>query len=178
MPADFPAAFDGLKRVLQKNAKGMVVLQDSPTEFSVVTRATAPNKKPLWFGAVYSKKSAVTYHLLPLYYNPKLHAAAAPELRARMQGKACFNFQRPDPKLFASLDALTRLGREQWERAGFLAPGPITPERLAAALRAAGEDPTAIAAKRRATAAQAKTRRAATLAKTRSSGRARRASRR
>ena len=167
MPSDFPAAFAALRRILQKHAAGMIVQTDTPTEFIAVTRAIGPNHKPLWFGAVMSKKSAVTYHLMPLYYNPRLNASIAPQLLARMQGKTCFNFQRPDPPLFARLEELTRLGREQWEQAGFLEPGPIPPERFAAALVSAGEDPAVIAASRKKKGAQAAAKRAATLAKRR-----------
>jgi len=165
MPSDFPAAFAALRRILEKQAAGMIVHADTPTEFTLITSAIGPNKKPLWFGAVMSKKSAVTYHLMPLYYNPRLLTAIAPELKARMQGKTCFNFQRPDPALFARLDELTRLSRDQWERWGFLEPGPVPPERFAAAAKSAGLDPVAIAAKRRQVAARATARRKATLAK-------------
>jgi hypothetical protein len=171
MPTDFPGAFAALRRILQKQVTGMIVQTDTPGEFTLVTPAIGPSRKPLWFGAVMSKKSAVTYHLMPLYYNPALQAAIAPELRARMQGKTCFNFQRPDAALFAGLDELTRLGREHWERAGFLEPGPIPPERFAAALRSAGEDPVAIAELRKQKGAQAAAKRAATLRKRRTTPR-------
>jgi hypothetical protein len=167
MPTDFPGAFTALRQILNKHAAGMVVEADTPSAFTVVTPAIGPNKKPLWFGCVMSKKSAVTYHLMPLYYNRKLKAGIGPELLARMQGKTCFNFQRPDPLLFAQLDELTRIGREQWERFGFLEPGPVSPERLAAALTVSGEDPAAIARRRKKVGAQAAAKRAATLRKKR-----------
>jgi hypothetical protein len=138
VPSDFPAAFAALREIMRKHADGMIVLVDTPVDFTLVSPAIGPNKKPLWFGAVLLKKSAVTYHLMPLYYNPTLQAAVPAELLARKQGKTCFNFQRPDAALFAELDELTRLGRETWQRIGFLQPGPIPRERFeAAAERAA-----------------------------------------
>lgn len=164
MPGDFPGAFAALKALLRKQAAGMIVQADTPKDFIVITRAIGPNRKPLWFGAVMSKKSAVTYHLMPLYYNPRLMATIAPELKARMQGKTCFNFQRPDPALFDRLDDLTRRARDQWEEAGFLEPGPIPPERFEAALRAAGEDPDAIATRRKRVVARATAKRSAARA--------------
>jgi hypothetical protein len=167
MPSDFPGAFAALRQILKRHAHGMIVQADTPSAFTVITPALGPNKKPLWFGCVLSKKSAVTYHLMPLYYNRKLLSSIGPELLDRMQGKTCFNFQRPDPALFARLDQLTRTGREQWQRFGFLEPGPISPERFAAALTASGEDPAAIARKRKRMGAQAAARRAATLKKKR-----------
>ena len=163
MPADFPGAFSALRAILKKHGAGMVVLTDTPTDYTLQTRATGPNKKPMWFGGVMLKKSAVTFHLIALYYNPALERTLPPALLARKQGKACFNFQRPDPELFAMLDALTEQVRRQWERHGFLEPGPISQERLGAALRAAGEDPVALAKLRRSKGRAAAKKRAATL---------------
>jgi len=154
MPADFPGAFAGLRKILSKHAAGMLVHVDTPVDYTVITRAHGPNKKPLFFGAVYSKKSAVSFHLLPLYYNPRLHATLGPELKARMQGKACFNFQRPDAKLFAELDELVATARDQWKRAGFLEPGVIARERFTAVLKASGGDVGAMEARRQAVLAQ------------------------
>ena len=165
MPSDFPAAFGALREILKKHSAGMTVLADTPTDFSVITKSIGPNKKPMWFGAVMSKKSAVTFHLLPLYYNPKLQAIVPPELLKRKQGKACFNFQRPDAELLRQLDAVTKQARQQWERAGFLKEGPISKEQMSAALRAAGEDPEAITALRKTKAAEASAKRAATKKK-------------
>jgi len=165
MPTDFPGAFAALRRILLSHAGGLIVLADEPADVSLASRAIGPNQKPLWFGAVYVKKSAVMYHLMPLYFNPKLQAAITPELKARMQGKTCFNFQRPDAALFACLDELTRLGREAWERAGLLEPGPVPPERFAAAYRSAGGDANTLAATRKAKGIAAAAKRAATIRK-------------
>jgi hypothetical protein len=120
MPTDYPAAFAALRAIMKKHSGGMIVKSDKPDDFTLVTRATAPNGHPMWFGAVLMKKSAVTYHLMPLYFNPKLQAAVDPKLLARKQGKTCFNFQRPDDVLFAKLDELTAEARRQWETLGFL----------------------------------------------------------
>jgi hypothetical protein len=165
MPSDFPAAFAALRDVLKRHSAGLTVLADTPTDYTLITPATGPNKKPLWFGAVLLKKSAVTFHLMPLYYNRTLEATIPPELLARKQGKTCFNFQRPDAAMFAHLDSLTRQARERWESAGFLNPGPITQDQLNASLLAGGENPDAIAKARRAKGKGAAAKRAASLAK-------------
>lgn len=165
MASDYPAAFSALRAILKRNGRGLVVHADTPTDFTLITPAIGPNKKPIWFGAVLLKKSAVTYHFLPLYYNPKLQATIPPELLPRKQGKACFNFQRPDAALFAQLDALTARGREHYERHGLLIPGPVPAERFAEMLRASGEDPEAIAKIRIAKGQQAAAKRAATKKK-------------
>jgi hypothetical protein len=163
--SDFAGAFSALREILVRHADGMIVLADTPTEYTLATRALAPNKKPMWFGCVLSKKSAVTYHLMPLYYNPKLQSAVSPQLAARKQGKTCFNFKRPDAALFSQLDVLTKEGREQWQRLGFLEPGPIPPERFADALRAGGHDPAALTKVRAAKGKAAAAKRARTLRK-------------
>ena len=87
MGKDFEGAFAALREMLRKHAHGMVVHEDTPTGYTVITRGIGPNKKPLWFGAVMLKKSAVSYHLMPLYFNPKLQAQVPEELRPRKQGE-------------------------------------------------------------------------------------------
>jgi len=111
------------------------------------------------------KKSAVTYHLFPLYFNPKLQGTIPAELLPRKQGMTCFNFQRPDDALFSKLDGLTQRARECFERTGFLAAGPISREKLEDSLRAAGEDPAGIAKLRKTKGKAAAAKRAATLKK-------------
>lgn len=170
MSSDFSGAFAALREILQKHAAGMVVQADTPKEFTVVSRAVvAHNQQPLWFGCVRVGKSAVSYHLMPLYFNPALQAAVPAELRPRKQGKTCFNFQRPDAALFAMLDELTRRGREGFERHGMLEPGPVPQERFNAAMRAGGEDPERIARVRKRKGKQAAAKRAASLATKRAS---------
>ena len=156
MATDFPAAFAALRDVLKKHSSGMVVQADTPTDYTLATRALLRGKLPMWFGCVKRGKSAVSYHLMPLYANPKLVAAVPGALKARMQGKSCFNFQRPDPELFAVLDELTRQGREHFEKHGFLQPGPLSQERIEAAARAAGADVDGMAKRRKEVAARRK----------------------
>lgn len=64
--------------------------------------------QPMWFGGVQRMKAYVSYHLMPVYSHPALAATIPPQLKARMQGKSCFNFKTKDPLLFARLEALTR----------------------------------------------------------------------
>ena len=169
MASDFPAAFAALRDILRKHCEGLIIQADKPTEFLVITPTIGLNKKPFWFGAVMSKKSAVSYHLVPLYYNPKLKAMIPSELGKRLQGKTCFAFQRPDELLFAQLDELTRVARERWKKAGFFEPGQMSQERFDAAMRASGSDPEKIAATRKKRVSVANAKRKATLAKKRAS---------
>ena len=108
---------------------------------------------------------APTYHLFPLYFNPKLQATIPKELLPRKQGKTCFNFRRPDPALIAMLDTLTATAREHWSRQGLLTPGPVSPDQLAAAARAGGTDTDALARLGKSKSQAAAAKRAASLRK-------------
>jgi hypothetical protein len=55
-------------------------------------------------------KTYVSYYLMPVYALPELLDGLSPELRRRMQGKACFNFTKVDEALFAELATLTADG--------------------------------------------------------------------
>lgn len=47
---------------------------------------------------------------------PELVKGLSPELKKRMQGKACFNFTSVDEGLFQELAALTSKGFEEFRR--------------------------------------------------------------
>ncbi len=55
-------------------------------------------------------KNYVSFHLFPVYMFPDLLDGISEELKARMQGKSCFNFRAPDAVLFRELAALTKEG--------------------------------------------------------------------
>jgi hypothetical protein len=55
-------------------------------------------------------KRYVSFYLMSVYGQPDLLDSLSPELRRRMQGKACFNFTRVDEPLFAELAALAARG--------------------------------------------------------------------
>ena len=44
MAKDFPGAFAALREILKKHSAGMVVQADTPTEYTVVTRAVLPRR--------------------------------------------------------------------------------------------------------------------------------------
>ncbi len=94
---------------------------DKPGQYFLETKAAAssgPYKgRHLQFG-VKIGKAYVSFHLMPIYMNPKLQAAISPELRKRMQGKSCFNFTRVDPSHIAELKKLTKAGFEEFKAWG------------------------------------------------------------
>jgi len=52
-------------------------------------------------------KSYVGFHHMGVYARPDLLNNVSAKLKARMQGKSCFNFTSVDETLFAELEELT-----------------------------------------------------------------------
>ena len=107
---EFQATFDDLRTIMLDIAGGLVVVRDEPGDLYVDTAHVMQNGKPLFFGAVNIRVRYVAYHLMPVYVHPPLLEGVSPLLRARMQGKSCFNFARRDAALFEELALLTKAG--------------------------------------------------------------------
>ncbi|XXX78797.1 hypothetical protein WMF30_08470 [Sorangium sp. So ce134] len=110
--------FEALRSILQRHARDLVVVHDTPDNYYLDTRTTAPNGKPLFFGAARAGRAYTSFYLMPVYTNPELLGGISPELKKRMQGKSCFNFKTRDPALLDELAALTGRCFEQWKSAG------------------------------------------------------------
>ena len=65
-------------------------------------------------------KAYVSYHLLPVYVHPELLDSFSAQLKARMQGKSCFNFKTADEALFRELERLTRKGFAAFKKDGYM----------------------------------------------------------
>jgi hypothetical protein len=117
-PRDFAPVFRRLRAILKPYAKSMAIATDSATEYTL--EVTGPNGRPIWFACVRTMKNYVSFHLMPIYMNPKLNGALSSNLKKRMQGKACFNFTEVDPALFAELKSLTKAGAECFAKLGYL----------------------------------------------------------
>ncbi len=117
---DLSPVFAALREIMAPYARRLAVTRDDGQELYVDTRHIQKNGKPLFFGAVQVRKSCVSFHLMPVYVQPALVAGVSPELRARMQGKSCFNFSSPEPALFEELAALTKAGFESYREQGFV----------------------------------------------------------
>lgn len=115
--SDFVATFAGLKKILAPYAtKNMRVVHDKPDYYYIETKFSVMGRGPVMFAAVRKGKGYVSYHLLPLYMNESLQKKVSAELARRKQGKACFNFTKPDETLFVELAELTRLGLESFKK--------------------------------------------------------------
>jgi hypothetical protein len=117
---DLAAVFADLRGIMLPYARHLVCTVDGEGELYLETSHIQGNKKPLWFGAVQVKKRYVSYHLMPVYLNPKLLEGVSPELKKRMQGKSCFNFTTSDASLFGELAALTEAGFSDYQTQGFV----------------------------------------------------------
>ena len=103
-------AYSALRAILAAHAKALKVTADGPKGYSLCTPYSENWKKELFFGAVQVMKNYVSFHLFPVYMFPDLLGGISDGLRARMQGKSCFNFRAPDEALFRELAALTKTG--------------------------------------------------------------------
>ena len=112
------AVFQRLKKSLKKHQRQLDVNTDSPTNYYLNSKKPDAKGKPVFFGAVQSKKSYVSYHLMPVYMFPDLLDDLSPELKKRMQGKSCFNFKEMDEVVFKELDALTKTSFQRFKSEG------------------------------------------------------------
>lgn len=117
---DLNPVYAELRRIMEPYAERLDVKQDDDAALYLDTHHLQKNKKPVFFGAVQVKKAYVAYHLMPVYSDPALLDGISDELRARMQGKSCFNFKRAEPELFEELAALTASAVASYEAAGYL----------------------------------------------------------
>lgn len=109
-PTDFQKVFTQLRAILKRLERKLEVQTDTKGKYYLNTKVLGKNKQPICFGSVAIKKNYVSYYLMSVYACPKLLDGMSPELKARMQGKACFNFKADDPKLFKELARLTEEG--------------------------------------------------------------------
>ncbi len=114
--------FADLKGILTKYAPELKVEKDQEDDYYLDAGIHPKTGKPTFFGAAQIKKNYVSFHLMPVYIYPELLDGVSDELRARMQGKSCFNFKKPDPALFDELAALADRGYARYREDGLLPP--------------------------------------------------------
>jgi hypothetical protein len=121
--------FHALRRVLEKHAATLVVGEDTATKYCLEA-AVGPATLHAWGGKlrrpripvawVEVGKSYVSYHLMGVAV-PAVQAGMTHALKARMQGKTCFNFTATDPALLTELGSLTAASISAFKKAGFTA---------------------------------------------------------
>jgi len=131
---DFQAVFARLRQTLQKHSAGLVVTTDAPGHYCL-EGTPGPAALQAWGGKARRptihvawariEKAYVSYHLMAVYAETRLLAGISKELKARMQGKSCFNFKVVDEAVFKELDRLTELGIAGFRKAGFIVEGSL-----------------------------------------------------
>ncbi|TMM59037.1 hypothetical protein FEE95_06280 [Maribacter algarum] len=106
--------FDKLKSLLKIYEPQLSVVHDKPTNYYLNTAANEKNKKGEFFAAVQVKKNYIAFHLMPVYYYPDLLSTIGDDLKKRMQGKSCFNFNQVEDELFDELSKIITLSFNQY----------------------------------------------------------------
>jgi hypothetical protein len=125
----FGDLFHSLRRILERHARTLSVSEDTSTKYCLEA-AVGPATLRAWGGKarrpripiawVEVGKSSVSYHLMGVSI-PAVQSRMSDALKARMQGKTCFNFTISDPALLTELDSMTEVSIAEFRKAGFTA---------------------------------------------------------
>ena len=110
MPANFQETFFALRDILRRHAGRLIVTEDTASCFRLEGGMHPTHKKPFPIAWVAVGKAYVSFHHMGIYARPDLLNGVSKELKARMQGKSCFNFKAVDEALFRELEELTEEG--------------------------------------------------------------------
>jgi hypothetical protein len=122
MNPEFPSVFSELRAILVRQAGSLKVsvTEDSATRYCLTGGRHPQHGTPMPLVWVQVGKNYVSFHHMGVYARPALLKGVSKELRARMQGKSCFNFTSVDPALFAELEELTGRGFEIFRKPPFV----------------------------------------------------------
>jgi hypothetical protein len=93
------------------------MVKDGPGDYFSESKSVRYQGKLVMFAGITSK-SYVAFHLFPVYMFPDLLKGISPELKKRMQGKACWNFKKPEESLFGELGRLVEVSFERFAQLG------------------------------------------------------------
>ncbi|HWX19146.1 MAG TPA: hypothetical protein VN578_04470 [Candidatus Binatia bacterium] len=119
MNSGFETVFARLRAILEPHADRLKVTADAPAYYCLDVTFSPKLKKAFPVAWVKIGKAYVGYHFMPVYMFPRLREGMSDKLRARMQGKSCFNFKVSDETLFKELAELTAEGFALCRKAGF-----------------------------------------------------------
>jgi hypothetical protein len=117
---DFRQVFAALRALLTPYEDSLAHKTPNPDYYYLESRTPTYRNRPMFFAAVRAGKNYVSYHLMPLAGSREMMQAMSPELKKRMQGKACFNFTAVDEPLFHELSQLTRAGYDKFKSLKYL----------------------------------------------------------
>ena len=129
MSGTFQPVFARLRDLLQAHEGGFAVTHNTPDRYGLEA-PVGPTTVKAWGGKLKTakipvawveiRKTYVTYHLMGVNANTKLIANLSKPLRARMQGKTCFNFTTVDDALLQELQTVTAESLRGLKKAGFV----------------------------------------------------------
>jgi hypothetical protein len=120
MSTHFPSVFSALSDILRRHAGKLVVAEDTPVCYRLEGGSHPRHGKQFPIAWVVVGKAYVSFHHMGVYARPDLLNSVSKELKARMQGKSCFNFKSVDTVLFAELEELTVRGFDAFRQAPFM----------------------------------------------------------
>lgn len=110
MNTEFKSIFARLRAILEPYATRLKMTADKPSHYCLEIEFSPKFKKGFPVAWVKINKAYVSYHFMPVYMFPQLREHMSDKLKARMQGKSCFNFKALDEPLFKELEKLTAEG--------------------------------------------------------------------
>jgi hypothetical protein len=123
---EFESIFTRLRGILEAHSARLKVSVNAADHYCLDVPFSPKLKKGYPVAWVKISKAYVSYHFMPIYMFPKLREALSPKLKARMQGKSCFNFKTADGTLLREIEELTTNGFAASERAGLLGTAALT----------------------------------------------------
>jgi hypothetical protein len=130
--SELKSVFDRLRELLAARASQFALAYDTTDRYGLEA-PVGPATLRSWggklrtpnipIGWVEIRKAYVSYHLMGVAGNSKLLANLSGPLRARMQGKACFNFRTLEETPLRELERVTAESFAGLRRAGFIAVG-------------------------------------------------------
>jgi hypothetical protein len=127
--SQFDVVFRRLREILSKHHGALNVSDDTSTKYCLEA-AIGPATLQAWGGKakrpripvawVEVSKAYVSYHLMGVA-NPAVQSEMSKELKARMQGKTCFNFTSLDEAAIEEVDSITSSSIAAFKKAGFIA---------------------------------------------------------
>src|SRR5258705_7524547 len=125
---EFETVVGRLKAILQNHAGNFTVKPDTNDSYGLQGKP-GPAALKAWGGKLKKpvmpiawieiSKAYVSYHVMGLYTNTALQNSMSKELKARMQGKTCFNFKKINETLFIELEQLTVKAIDDFKKLGF-----------------------------------------------------------
>jgi len=110
--ADLDDLFAQLRQMLARHASSLVTVRDEPGDLQMETSRRSGSGTAMPFGAVHTHEDHVSLQFMPVFSHADLLTGVSAPLRARMQGRTCFNFTpaTASPELLAELSELVDAG--------------------------------------------------------------------